>query len=207
VELVDRCIENGKEACDSCRSDSRSLVSECTGICSRLADSSCYATCRGLDGDCSHECPGEEDVCKRRGLRYWPTGPGDTEVREACDAAKARDAYCEEQLVSQDRDMISKLEKPESTEFYRCMATRRCGESLADCLPARLSSFGTDADALCSDYGVNGDLQMLIDRYATYMKPEVLEDLSACADPPSCLRYDHCLKAWVQMVEGGWGFL
>jgi hypothetical protein len=77
---------------------------------------------------------------------------------------------------------------------------------VASCLPASLSSFGTDADALC-DFGVKPELEMLLNRYATYMKPEVLEDLLECADPPSCLRYDHCLKAWVQMVEGGWGFL
>lgn len=207
VELVDHCVENGKEACESCRSDGRSRVSECNSICSRLGDSGCYRTCADLDNDCSSACPGDEDVCKRRGLRYWPTGASDAAILEACEAAVGRDEYCNERLVSQDCDRVSRLEKSEAVEFYRCMATRRCGDSLADCLPASLSSFGTGADGLCSRFGVSDELQRVLNRYATYMKPEVLEDLAACADPPLCLRYEHCLRAWVQLVEGGWGYL
>ncbi len=118
--IVEGCAET---FCDAKREQTNAQCEQCTHSC--IGSPSCdYSSCASFCG--STPCTTGDDACKRTGL-VVRLGATDDDVRRACQNYYGRQKVChggKSQL--QLCDAFARVERPEVTEWYRCLTKLPC---------------------------------------------------------------------------------
>jgi hypothetical protein len=162
---------------------------------------SCSSSC-GVSA-CSYSC-GDYETCIESEPAFQIPKNGDTSLQQACEAAVARQVACGENDLATDCTHYSRVEAPESKEYYDCFAAAECGsDAAAACNPppgGMGNAVCSAVDEACGAGACPIELRDSLNLNEHWLRPDVLNAMRGCLTEPTCDSRAACVNAWVSAV-------
>lgn len=195
--------ECGQTICQARSADCRRRRDECFDRCENAlydAGYSCVAECSDLT--CS-TCT--SDGCAEPRYEFQVTGAADEAILESCSRSMRALEACGYEVDADLCAHYARLERPEVTSSYDCMAASACGTDLVVCDPAP-TRWGLDLclelNARCDAFGMGCTYEQAdaIDAQAAWLRDDVRDAALQCLEEPDCLAVYGCLNAWFEVI-------
>ena len=207
LQIEQRCEETLREQQQAeCREAANTRCFDCWALCSEAmsqrGDVSCVSSCETICSARACEGPCEAtSACVRYRFEVALPAALDEGVFAACSDARQRDQRCSGQPSHLNCAAISRTERAEAAEAYRCWAALPCGKDAILCAEQLAPSdyarrYCERYSALCGAPKECADPQLLDASVFRWYSESTSEGALKCLEQPSCERARGCLQAF-----------